>query len=33
MATLVEGRLAHVFVDMKTLTKLPIPDEFREALS
>jgi acyl-CoA thioester hydrolase len=30
---LVEGRLAHVFVDMKTLTKIPIPDQLREALS
>jgi acyl-CoA thioester hydrolase len=30
---LVEGRLAHVFVDMKTLTKIPIPDALREALS
>ena len=30
---LVEGELAHVFVDVKTLTKLPIPDRLREALS
>jgi acyl-CoA thioester hydrolase len=30
---LVEGRLAHVFVDMKTLTKIPIPNALREALS
>ena len=30
---LVEGRLAHVFVDMKTLTRIPIPDALREALS
>ena len=29
---LVEGRLAHVFVDAKTLTKVPIPDRLRAAL-
>ena len=30
---LVEGELVHVFVDMKTLTKLPIPDRLRAALA
>ena len=30
---LVEGELVHVFVDVSTLTKLPIPDRLREALS
>ena len=29
---LVEGRLAHVFVDAKTLAKTPIPDRLRTAL-
>ena len=28
---LVEGELVHVFVDLKTLTKTPIPDRLREA--
>ena len=28
---LVEGELAHVFVDAKALTKVPIPDRLREA--
>jgi len=31
-ALLVEGELAHVFVDRETLTKLPIPDGIRGAL-
>jgi acyl-CoA thioester hydrolase len=31
-ALLVEGRLAHVFVDAATSTKLPIPDRLRSAL-
>jgi acyl-CoA thioester hydrolase len=31
-ALLVEGELAHVFVDRETLTKLPIPDGIRAAL-
>jgi acyl-CoA thioester hydrolase len=30
---LVEGELAHVFVDVKTLTKIPIPDRLRSALA
>ena len=30
---LVEGELAHVFVDLKTLTKTPIPDRLREAFA
>ena len=30
---LVEGELVHVFVDVKTLTKMPIPDRFREAFA
>jgi acyl-CoA thioester hydrolase len=30
---LVEGELVHVFVDVKTLTKTPIPDRFREAFA
>ena len=30
---LVEGRLAHVFIDLKTLTKTPIPERLREALA
>jgi acyl-CoA thioester hydrolase len=29
---LVEGRLAHVFIDLATHTKTPIPDGLREAL-
>jgi acyl-CoA thioester hydrolase len=29
---LVEGELAHVFVDRETLTKIPIPDGIRAAL-
>ena len=29
---LVEGELAHVFVDARTLTKIPIPDRIRTAL-
>jgi acyl-CoA thioester hydrolase len=29
---LVEGELAHVFVDATTLTKMPIPDDIRAAL-
>ena len=29
---LVEGRLAHVFVDARTLTKIPIPEAIRTAL-
>jgi acyl-CoA thioester hydrolase len=29
---LVEGRLAHVFVDTERYTKTPIPDRLREAL-
>ena len=29
---LVEGELAHVFVDAKALTKVPIPDRIRSAL-
>jgi acyl-CoA thioester hydrolase len=31
-ALLVEGELAHVFVDRETLTKIPIPDAIRGAL-
>jgi acyl-CoA thioester hydrolase len=31
-ALLVEGRLTHVFVDMETVTKTPIPDRLRDAL-
>ena len=30
---LVEGRLAHVFIDMTTLTKIPIPERLRAALA
>ena len=30
---LVEGELVHVFVDAKTLTKIPIPDRLRAALA
>ena len=30
---LVEGELAHVFVDAKTLTKIPIPDRLRAAFT
>jgi acyl-CoA thioester hydrolase len=30
---LVEGELAHVFVDLETLTKIPIPDRLREAFA
>jgi acyl-CoA thioester hydrolase len=30
---LVEGELAHVFVDTDTYTKTPIPDRLREALA
>jgi acyl-CoA thioester hydrolase len=30
---LVEGELAHVFVDVKTLTKIAIPDRLRAALA
>jgi acyl-CoA thioester hydrolase len=30
---LVEGELAHVFVDAATLEKIPIPERLREALS
>ena len=29
---LVEGELAHVFVDAKALTKVPIPERLRAAL-
>ena len=29
---LVEGALAHVFIDLQTFTKTPIPDRLREAL-
>jgi len=29
---LVEGELAHVFVDARTLTKIPIPEAIRSAL-
>ena len=32
-ALLVEGELAHVFVDAKALTKVPIPDRLRAALA
>jgi acyl-CoA thioester hydrolase len=28
-----EGELAHVFIDLKTLTKTPIPDRLRQALA
>jgi len=31
-ALLVEGELAHVFVDSKALTKIPIPHDLRAAL-
>jgi acyl-CoA thioester hydrolase len=31
-ALLVEGRLAHVFIDATTATKTPIPDRIRAAL-
>jgi acyl-CoA thioester hydrolase len=30
---IVEGELAHVFIDMKTLTKIPIPERLRAALA
>ena len=30
---LVEGELVHVFVDIATLTKVPIPDRLRTALA
>jgi acyl-CoA thioester hydrolase len=30
---LVEGELAHVFVDARTLMKIPIPDDLRAALA
>jgi acyl-CoA thioester hydrolase len=30
---IVEGELAHVFIDMKTLTKIPIPEHLRAALA
>jgi acyl-CoA thioester hydrolase len=30
---LVEGELAHVFIDLATLTKTPIPDRLRSALA
>jgi acyl-CoA thioester hydrolase len=29
---LVEGRIAHVFIDLATHAKIPIPDDLREAL-
>ena len=32
-ALLVEGELAHVFVDVSTLVKIPIPEAIRSALS
>jgi len=32
-ALLVEGELAHVFVDVSTLVKIPIPESIRGALS
>ena len=32
-ALLVEGELAHVFVDATALTKVPIPDRLRAALA
>jgi acyl-CoA thioester hydrolase len=30
---LVEGRLVHVFIDLKTLTKTPIPERLRAAFA
>ena len=32
-ALLVEGRLVHVFIDLETLTKTPIPDRLRAAFA